>query len=71
MYENEREKLCEAHMILEKYGLVTYTSGNVSVKIGDHVLIKPSGVPYTVLKPEDFVVIERLYVQYHTKYGQK
>lgn len=58
MYEKERKDLYDAHMILEKYGLVAYTSGNVSVRIGEHVLIKPSGVPYTVLKPEDFVVVD-------------
>jgi L-ribulose-5-phosphate 4-epimerase len=58
MYEKERKELYNAHLLLEKYGLVAYTSGNVSVRIGDHVLIKPSGVPYTELKPEDFVVVD-------------
>lgn len=60
MYEVEKKQLYEAHMLLEKYGLVSYTSGNVSVRVNDHVVIKPSGVPYSQLKPEDFVVVDLL-----------
>ncbi len=57
MYEEIKKELHEAHMILEKYGLVAYTSGNVSVRVNEHVIIKPSGVPYSSLKPEDYVVV--------------
>lgn len=58
MYENEKQLVYEAHLILEKYNLVAYTSGNVSLKINDHVIIKPSGVAYSVLKPSDMIVID-------------
>ncbi len=58
MYEKEKIELHEAHIMLEKYNLVAYTSGNVSVRIGNHVIIKPSGVAYSHLKPQDFVVID-------------
>jgi len=58
MYEEYKEKVYEAHMILERYGLVPYTSGNVSFRVNSHVIIKPSGVPYTVLKPKDMVVVD-------------
>ena len=58
MYEEYKEKVYEAHMILERYGLVPYTSGNVSLRVNSHVIIKPSGVPYTVLKPKDMVVVD-------------
>ncbi|MFJ7343205.1 class II aldolase/adducin family protein [Streptomyces sp. NPDC101110] len=34
-------------------GLVVGTSGNVSVRVGDTVLVTPSGVPYDLLRPED------------------
>ncbi|MFH8803104.1 class II aldolase/adducin family protein [Streptomyces sp. NPDC017936] len=34
-------------------GLVVGTSGNVSVRIGDTVLVTPSGVPYDRLAPDD------------------
>lgn len=58
MYEEIRKDLHEAHLTLEKYGLVAYTSGNVSVRVKEHVIIKPSGVPYSLLKPEDYVVVD-------------
>lgn len=58
MYEAEKQLLYEAHMTLEKYGLVTYTSGNVSLRIDDKVIIKPSGVPYSLLKPADMIVVD-------------
>lgn len=57
MYEDLKNQLYEAHLNLEKYGLVAYTSGNVSVRVGSHIIIKPSGVPYDKLKPQDMVVI--------------
>jgi L-fuculose-phosphate aldolase len=34
-------------------GLVVGTSGNVSVRVGDTVLVTPSGVPYDRLAPRD------------------
>lgn len=58
MYDSQREELYEAHMMLERYNLVAYTSGNVSVRVNDHVIIKPSGVAYSFLKPKDFVVVD-------------
>jgi L-ribulose-5-phosphate 4-epimerase len=58
MYEDLKKELYKAHMNLEKYGLVAYTSGNVSVKINNHVIIKPSGIPYDELKTEDMVVLD-------------
>ncbi|WP_028803327.1 class II aldolase/adducin family protein [Streptomyces sp. 142MFCol3.1] len=36
-------------------GLVVGTSGNVSVRVGDTVLVTPTGVPYDRLAPEDVV----------------
>ncbi|GAA3069491.1 hypothetical protein GCM10020000_62410 [Streptomyces olivoverticillatus] len=36
-------------------GLVVGTSGNVSARVGDVVLVTPSGVPYDRLGPEDAV----------------
>ncbi|MET7873241.1 class II aldolase/adducin family protein [Streptomyces cyaneofuscatus] len=36
-------------------GLVVGTSGNVSTRVGDLVLVTPSGVPYDRLGPEDAV----------------
>jgi len=48
----------ETLMELPRGGLVQGTSGNVSGREGDLVVIKPSGVPYEKLKPEDLVVVD-------------
>lgn len=39
-------------------GLVVGTSGNVSARVGDTVLVTPSGVPYERLGPEDAVGVD-------------
>ncbi|MEU1077484.1 MULTISPECIES: class II aldolase/adducin family protein [unclassified Streptomyces] len=39
-------------------GLVVGTSGNVSVRVGDLVLVTPSGVPYERLGPGDTVAVD-------------
>ncbi len=60
MLKNLKEQVYEANMELPKRGLITYTWGNVSGidrKKGLFV-IKPSGVDYKNLKPEDMVVVD-------------
>ncbi|MFE7978577.1 class II aldolase/adducin family protein [Streptomyces shenzhenensis] len=39
-------------------GLVVGTSGNVSVRVGDTVLVTPSGVPYDRLTPDDMTGVD-------------
>ncbi|MFD7438593.1 class II aldolase/adducin family protein [Streptomyces sp. NPDC059861] len=39
-------------------GLVVGTSGNVSVRVGDTVLVTPSGVPYDRLTPDDVTAVD-------------
>ncbi len=39
-------------------GLVSLTWGNVSGRAGDLIAIKPSGVPYAGMQPEDIVVLD-------------
>lgn len=52
--------MLEANLDLPKYGLVTFTWGNVSGIDRDRglVVIKPSGVPYDRLKLDDLVVLD-------------
>ena len=60
MLETLKQQVYEANMLLPKYGLVVFTWGNVSGidrKKGMFV-IKPSGVPYEEMKPEDMVVVD-------------
>ena len=60
MLEALKQKVYEANMLLPAHHLVTFTWGNVSGIDRDKGLfvIKPSGVPYEELKPEDMVVID-------------
>lgn len=54
-----KEQVLEANLDLPRYGLVTFTWGNVSGVDRENgwVVIKPSGVPYDKLKAEDMVVL--------------
>lgn len=60
MLEKLKEIVCKANLELPKYGLVTFTWGNVSAvdKETGLVVIKPSGVEYDTMKPEDMVVVD-------------
>ena len=60
MLEELKQKVYEANMLLPKYGLVTFTWGNVSAVDREKNLcvIKPSGVDYEIMKPEDMVVLD-------------
>ena len=60
MLEELKKEVWEANMLLPKYGLVTFTWGNVSGIDREKGLfvIKPSGVDYDVMKPEDLVVMD-------------
>ena len=55
-----KREVYKANMDLPKYGLVTFTWGNVSGIDREKGLfvIKPSGVEYDSLKPEDMVVVD-------------
>lgn len=60
MLEQLKQEVFEANMLLPKYGLVTFTWGNVSGIDREKGLfvIKPSGVDYETMKPEDMVVVD-------------
>ena len=57
MLEELKKQVCEANLQLPQHGLVVFTWGNVSGIDREKGLfvIKPSGVPYNELKPEDMV----------------
>ena len=59
MLEELKKRVYEANMLLPKYGLVTFTWGNVSGIARERglVVIKPSGVEYGNMTPEDMVVV--------------
>ena len=60
MLEQLKKEVYEANMLLPKYDLVTFTWGNVSGidRESGLFVIKPSGVEYDKLTPEDMVVVD-------------
>lgn len=58
MLNELRRNVYAALIALPKTGLVQETSGNVSGRAGDLVVIKPSGIPYEELSPTDLVVVD-------------
>ena len=60
MLEQLKKEVYEANMLLPKHGLVTFTWGNVSGidRESGLFVIKPSGVEYDKLTPEDMVVVD-------------
>ncbi|MFC5729477.1 MULTISPECIES: L-ribulose-5-phosphate 4-epimerase [Nocardioides] len=57
---NLRREVAVLHAELPRYGLVVWTAGNVSARVPGHELlvIKPSGVSYDDLTPENMVVCD-------------
>ena len=60
MLETLRKQVLEANLELVNRGLVLYTFGNASAISREDglVVIKPSGVAYAEMKPEDLVVTD-------------
>ena len=60
MLEELKKAVYEANMLLPKYDLVTFTWGNVSQidRETGYFAIKPSGVDYDKLTPEDMVIMD-------------
>ena len=60
MLEQLKKEVYEANMELPKRGLITYTWGNVSGidRESGLFVIKPSGVDYDKLSPEDMVFMD-------------
>ena len=60
MLEELKELIWRLNLELPKQGLVKWTSGNVSGRDKDtgYVAIKPSGVLYEELRPEDIAIVD-------------
>jgi L-ribulose-5-phosphate 4-epimerase len=55
-----RREVCDLHAELVRYGLVVWTAGNVSARVpdADLMVIKPSGVDYDALTPDNMIVCD-------------
>jgi L-ribulose-5-phosphate 4-epimerase len=60
MLEELRKQVLEANLELVRAGLVLYTFGNASgiSRADGLVAIKPSGVPYETMRPEDLTITD-------------
>lgn len=53
-----RKQLISSALELLESGLITGTAGNLSVRVGDHIIITPSGAAYDQLEPEDLATVD-------------
>jgi len=60
LLEALRDQIWKLHLELPRNGLVMWTGGNVSARDPEtgYVVIKPSGVKYEALRPEQMVVVD-------------
>ncbi|MDD4220177.1 MAG: class II aldolase/adducin family protein, partial [Sphaerochaetaceae bacterium] len=57
MYTIEKQQVIDAGVKLHDYHLITLSGGNVSLRIGDHILVTPSGMMYQELLTDDIIVM--------------
>lgn len=60
MLEGLKEKVCKANKMIEENGLGVLSWGNVSERdaLTGFIVIKPSGVAFNEMKPDDMVVVD-------------
>ena len=59
MYEKEKQEIINTGIMLDRYGLIALSGGNVSMKIAeDRVLVTPSGMFYSTLEPADILLVD-------------
>jgi len=57
-FHDQRHRVADACRRLAKTGLVRGTAGNVSVRVGEHVVITPTGAPLETLDAAEVTVID-------------
>lgn len=58
LLEQQRLQVAETALALLRTGLVVNTSGNVSIRVDDKIVITPSGRSYDELEAEDILVLD-------------
>ena len=58
MYDVEKKKLLDITLQMLSNDLVIGSSGNASIRVGEHVLITPSSINYDTMGVEDIVVLD-------------
>lgn len=57
MHEDQKKDVIATGRLLDRYGLIALSGGNVSLRVGEHVLVTPSGMMYEQLGPSDVPVL--------------
>lgn len=57
-YERERQAVVDFARRMTSDGLVVGTSGNISQRVGDRVVVTPSGTDYSTMTARDVVVVD-------------
>ena len=58
MFEKEKAEIITAGIMLDRYGLISLSGGNVSMRIDSKtLLVTPSGMMYEEMVPEDVLVM--------------
>lgn len=58
MYNDHKIELLRTCQKMRELEMVIGSSGNVSTRVGDHVIITPSGIPYSKMRANDAVVVD-------------
>jgi len=58
MYEKEKEEIIKTAKKLLGCGVLKLTTGNLSVRVGKHLIFTPSGMDYTEIDVNDMVVLD-------------
>jgi len=58
MYEEEKKQLLDICLEMINLDMVIGSSGNASIRVGDHVILTPSSVKYVTMSPGEMVVID-------------
>lgn len=58
IYQEERNTIIETCLMMDRIGFFLGTWGNVSMRVGAHIILTPSKVKYETLVPQDMVVID-------------
>lgn len=58
MYEEVKAEIIQGGLKLDRYGLIALSGGNLSVRVGDHVIITPSGMIYEDMVLDDLLVMD-------------
>ncbi len=58
IYQEQRNTIIDTCLMMDRIGFFLGTWGNVSMRVGDHIILTPSKVKYETMLPEDLVVID-------------